>query len=107
MANIQPRNQRGLDRPIGSRQDRRWVAEVRLRAQLEEFAEYAEAARLEARITAGRRLADQVASELMLVHEEFTQLAGGNAALELDLRDVEQTLKIGYVRLLQQYLGRR
>jgi hypothetical protein len=74
---------------------------------LAEFEEIAEAARIDTRMNCARKLADRAAAELAFVHDEFTQLAGGNPATELDLRDFEKVLKIGYARLLHDYLSRR
>ena len=107
MSQLMPRDERGSTPQIEGRRDRRWVAELRLRAELDNFAEGAESSRLDVRLTCARRLADVAAVELAFLHEEFSILAGGNAGLEMDLREIEQIFKVGCVRTLHQYMGRR
>jgi hypothetical protein len=102
-----PHDQQALDAPLGGRRDRRWVAQVRLRAELDQFAEYAEAARLDARMVCAAKLADRAGGELVFTRDKFGQLAGGDPAVELDLRDIEKVLKLGYAQMLHNYLGRR
>lgn len=70
MSDLAPRDHRALDQRLRSRQHRRWMVEVQHRVYLNEFEEYSEAARLDARMLCARRLADVAAAELAFLHEE-------------------------------------
>jgi hypothetical protein len=105
MANIQPRDHRGLDRPIGTWRDRRETAELRREARFAELNEMLEAQRLATRITCGARLARDAAAELMFNHAEFAQMAGNSTAVALDLADLHKVLALGCNRILHGYLN--
>ena len=90
----------------GGWRERRQLTEARQRATLAEYDELAEAARLDTRMVCARRLADRAAAELVSEHQQLTELAGSDTALEMDLRDIERVLKAGYQAVIRFYLSR-
>ena len=106
MSQLVPRGSRGVELPVGTWRERHQLADARQRAMLDEFDEYAEAVRLDTRMSCARRLADRAATELVFTHEQFGDLAAGDTALELDLRDLERVLARGLKSTLHNYLSR-
>lgn len=107
MTQLEPRTSRGVMPPSANGwRERRQAADARQRATVAELGEYVEAARLDTRMSCARRLVDRAATELVFVHQQIVDLAAGDPALELDLRDLERVLARGFKATVHNYLSR-